>query len=76
MSFYPTGNVFFNSLGTIAFPATFIDNPRIATSIEFGNIGAMQVGAVTTTSFAGSVLSAEATQRAPIVRYIAIGRYM
>lgn len=74
-AFAPTGSVYYAGLSAIVFPAEFLAAPIVTASIEMGNIGAMQVGAITTTQFAGSMLSAEATARSAVVRYIAIGRY-
>lgn len=74
-AFAPTGNVYYAGLSAIVFPAEFLAAPTVTASIEMGNIGAMQIGGVTTTQFSSIVLSAESTARAPIVRYIAIGRW-
>lgn len=72
-AFTPIVNVYYAVLSAIVFPAEFLAAPIVTASIEMGNIGAVQVGAITTTQFSSIVLSAASTERAPIVRYIAIG---
>lgn len=74
-AFAPTNNVYYAVLSAIVFPAEFLAAPIVTASIEMGNIGAMQVSAITTTQFDSIVLSDTSTARTPIVRYIAIGRW-
>lgn len=74
-TFAATGAVFYAVSGAAVFPASFLSEPVVTATVEMGNIGAMQIGGVTTTQFSSIVLSAESTARAPIVRYIAIGRW-
>ena len=74
-TFAPTGSVYYAVLSAIVFPTEFLAAPIVTASIEMGNIGAVQVGAITTTQFASIVLSDASAARDPIVRYIAIGRW-
>lgn len=75
VAFLPIGNVFYADLGFMVFPITFVIAPEVVASIEFGNIGALGSGYVSTTQFANTVMSASSSPRDVTIRYIAIGRW-
>ncbi len=71
-AFTATGNVFWRQIYGFRYPPNlFIDPPAIVASVNMGNVGACQVGAITNESFNVAILSANSTARqATIYAYI------
>ena len=73
LTFSPTGNVFYSSFDWISFPITFSSIPHVNVSIQFMNIGSIQLGIIENYRFYSSVLSTSSTPRPTTVHYSAFG---
>ena len=73
LTFSPVGNVCYSGFDWISFPITFSSIPNVNVSVQFGNIGSIQLGTIENYRFYSSVLSAESTPRPTTVHYSAFG---